>query len=52
MTKCSHKSVKLSPISQFENLQGVKVKVTSVHMLIQKNTNRFFVFQDSGIPDV
>ncbi len=33
-------------------LQGGKVKVTSVHTLMLKNTNRFFVFQDSSIPDV
>ncbi len=33
-------------------LQGGKVKVTSVHTLMWKNTNRFFVFQDSSIPDV
>ncbi len=30
---------------------GVKVKVTSVHKTMRKNTNSFFVFQDS-IPDV
>ncbi len=28
------------------------MKVTSVHTLMLKNTNRFFVFQDSSIPDV
>ncbi len=33
-------------------LQGGKVKVTSVHTLMWKNTNRLFVFQDSSIPDV
>ncbi len=33
-------------------LQGGKVKVTSVHTLMWKNTNRFFVFQDSSISDV
>ncbi len=33
-------------------LQGGKVKVTSVHTLMSKNTNRFVVFQDSSIPDV
>ncbi len=33
-------------------IQGVKVKVTSVHKLMWKNTNSFFVFQDRSIPDV
>ncbi len=28
------------------------MKVTSVHTLMQKNTKRFFVFQDSSVPDV
>ncbi len=28
------------------------MKVTSVHTLMLKNTNRFFVFQYSSIPDV
>ncbi len=28
------------------------MKVTSVHKLMQENTNNFFVFQDSSIPAV
>ncbi len=28
------------------------MKVTGVHKLMRKNTNRFVVFQDSGIPNV
>ncbi len=31
------------------SLQGVNVKVTSVHKLMWENTNCFFVFQDSSI---
>ncbi len=33
-------------------IQGVNVKVTSVHKLMLKNTNPFFVFQNRSIPDV
>ncbi len=29
-----------------------KVKVTSVHKLMRGNTNNFFVYWDSRIPDV
>ncbi len=29
-----------------------KVKVTSVHKLMWGNTNKFFVYRDSLIPDV
>ncbi len=35
-----------------ESLRGVKVKVTGVHTLMRKNTHRFVVLQDSGIPSV
>ncbi len=34
------------------SLQGVNVKATSVHKLMQENTNCFFVFQDGSIPEV
>ncbi len=34
------------------SLQGVNMKVTNVHKLMWKNTNWFFAFQDSSIPDV
>ncbi len=46
--------VKMSPISQFEKFmrcEGEGHKCSHVDVM-QKNTNRFFVFQDSGILDV
>ncbi len=39
-------------VNILRSLQGMMVKVTSVHRLMWKNTNWFFIFQDRSITDV